>query len=349
MVGLMSPSSAASMSRQARVATVAEAAPLETGGPAEAGRAVTVFPVAGEIDLAAGRTLSVPFLSGAARAERIAFLNLDERRAPMDALELAFAEDATVPGGLVAVYDDGRFAGDARFAGADAGEIRILPFALSADLDARVSERSDRILASASLADGALTITRQEVTTRTLDLSAAEPVTFVADMSRAGNAAVVADASGGAEVVVTTPGRDIARLRATLPEGDSRVVLTTTRPFFENYALTSLSEAFIEEVLAVGGAIDEETRRRLGEIGAITAGIAGIDRRIRTLEADVADLREAIAIDRENLEAIDPRTPEGGAVRRRIIDRTNDIDAALAELRELRRQRDAERARLGGS
>lgn len=333
--------------RYARRAPAA-AAPAEvvTGGPAEAGSAVTIFPVAGAIDLAAGRTLTVPFLSGAERAERIAWLDLDARGAPMDALELAFDPEATVPGGLVAVYDDGRFAGDARFAGADGGETRILPFALSADVNARVSARSDSLVANARLADGALSITREEVTTTVLELAAAEPVTLVADMGRASNASVAAEASGGVDAAVTTPGRDIARLRAALPAGESRIVLTKTRPFFENYAVTNLSPAFIEEVLAVGGAVDEETRRRLREIAGVIAGIAEIERRIATLEADVEDLREAVAIDRENIEAIDPTTPEGGAVRRRIIERTDAIDAALAEIRELRRQRDAERARL---
>ncbi len=105
----------------------APAAEIVTGGPASAGSAATVFPVAGSIDLAAGRTLTVPFLSADQDVERIVYNDLLAGTQPFDALEMSFDPDATVPGGLVAVYDEDGFVGDARFGGADGGEVQHSP------------------------------------------------------------------------------------------------------------------------------------------------------------------------------------------------------------------------------
>ena len=135
-------------------------AKLVTGGEALAGSAASIFPVDGAIDLAAGRTLTVPFLANAGEAERIAFLDLDTGDRPMDALELAFDAAATVPGGLIAVYDADGFVGDARFAGADGGEVTILPFAYSTDVNLRITGNQRRSIASASIVDGTLRIRR---------------------------------------------------------------------------------------------------------------------------------------------------------------------------------------------
>ena len=84
---------------RARPAPQARAlAGAEVGGPAVSGSASTVFPVSGRIDLAAGRTLTVPFLDGTERVDTIAYLDLDAPQStPMDALELAFDKGGDGP------------------------------------------------------------------------------------------------------------------------------------------------------------------------------------------------------------------------------------------------------------
>jgi hypothetical protein len=263
----------------------------------------------------------------------------------MDALEIAFDPEATVPGGLVAVHEDGRFVGDARFAGADGGESRILPFALSADLDARITERSSRTLARASLSDGVLRLTRQQDDRTILDMAADEPITLVADVARTGNetVAVTAErASAGARRLA----EGLARVRADLPAGESRLTVTITRPLTETYQVTNVPGPVIEEVLSAGDTVDEHTRQALRRLAGITSRLAEIRRRIGTLEADVSDLREAIAADRKDLRAIGADTAEGAAIRQRIIERRERADAMLEELRTLRRERLDQEERL---
>ena len=85
---------------------------------------------------------------------------------------------------------------------------------------------------------------------------------------------------------------------------------------------------------------------RLAALAEAAAEIAAIDRRIGTLEADLADLREAVASDRDNLEAIDVTTPEGARIRERLIARTDEIDATLGTLRQLRQDRLAAERKL---
>lgn len=324
-------------------------ADLVTGGPANAGSASTVFPVAGRIDLASGRTLSVPFLSASDTVDRIVFLDRVAGGEPMDALEMSFDPEATVPGGLVAVYDGDSFAGDARFQGADGGEVRILPFALSADLDVRITSDGRQTLSRASFAEGAFRVTREMMTETTFILSADDAVTFVVDEARVSNETMDVAAPDGVSVDLTRLGRDRVRLRAELPKGRTEIVVRGTRPLMEFYGVGDVPPNIIEEVLSVGGVVDAETRQRLLAIAALRAEIAGIDRRVATVEADIADLRVAVAADRDNLEAIDVKTPEGARVRKRIIERGDLIDTALQELRDLRRKKlEAERTLLGG-
>ncbi len=314
-----------------------EAAKLVTGGEALAGSAATIFPVDGAIDLAAGRTLTVPFLANAGEAERVAFLNLALGETPMDALELAFDAAATVPGGLIAVYDREGFVGDARFAGADGGEVTILPFALSTDVNLQVKGDQRWSLSSAHFSDGALRILRQARRDISLTVEAKEAITLVVDLPQENGEAMAAEAAVPVEVSTVSP--TLSRVRIALPAGSTQIEITGKRPIWESYMVSNISTAVIEEVLAVDGAVDAETAERLQAVAAAAAEIASIDRQLGTLEADLADLREAVASDRDNLEAIDVSTPDGARIRERLVARTDAIDAAMANLRDLRQQR----------
>ena len=316
---------------------------VQTGGPAAVSSASTVFPVSGRIDLAAGRTLSVPFLSAGENVDRVAYLDLRAGSgadlAPLDSLELSFDEEASVPGGLVAVYLEDGFAGDARFAGADGGERSILPFAASADLDASVKENSQRRLVSASMRSGALVVRRENLRTLQVDLTADGEQTLVLDLARNSNETIEAKGPGG--VAVATERLDAARerVRAELPDGASSIVVSARQPISERYFLSNLPLPVIEEVLSLGDELDAATRQRLEQVGATIGKLAGIEREIDTLEAEFSDLREAVRLDRQNLETIGPKTPEGAEIRTRIIEFTNRINDGMAEIRELRRER----------
>ncbi|MBJ3776937.1 hypothetical protein [Acuticoccus mangrovi] len=323
-----------------------EIARLVTGDEAEATSAVTLFPVAGHIDLAAGRTLNVPFLGEAAEAGRIAYVpSLISTLAPMDALEIAFDAEATVPGGLVAVYDGANFVGDARFAGADGGKITILPFAHNADLDGTITNDTTRRISRAHRANGLLHVSREVVTQRTVRLEVREPLTLVADIPAPANRTVTAEAEG-VTVRVERVDTGRARLRADLPAGTITLNVTLNDVLADGYRLLGVSDELIEEVLSVGGAVDQETRDVLGRLVEIRHRIDEIDRRIKTIETDQTEMRNAVDFDRKNLEAIDAGTSEGREVRRRILDRTEEINKGLAELRTLREERRMEADKL---
>lgn len=334
--GMMQLMSVAPQRMEARRAKAAEAAELEIGGAADVGSAITVYPVAGPISLAAGRTLTVPFVASDSALERIAYLDLvSSDGVPMDALEGDFGADATLPGGLIAVYDDGRFVGDARFGGADAGETAILPFAVSADLNVRRTEDNRQLFVSAEFDGGSLIVRREGVTTVRLAIEAADAVTLVADLARHSNAEI--ETEPAADIVPLSPQR--ARLRADVPAGASTLTIRATQPYVERFIVGSIPEYIVEEVLSLGGRIDAQTRERLEELAERARAIAAMEREMATVETDVEELQRAVAADRANLEAIDVRTPEGAAVRRRIVERTNEIDAMLTRLRALRQER----------
>ena len=315
-------------------------APLQTGEVA-AERAVSVFDVPTPVDLASGRALSVPFLDASAAAERVAYAMLDGGSTidVLDALELSFDGEATVPGGLVAVYGRNGFVGDARFDGANGGEERILPFAVSADLDATVRERSSRALTDVEVVDGTLRVSVNAVTERTVVLDAAEPVAFVMDGSRPDNGQVTARLSGDGNAEVKALDAGSFRVRADMPKGGSTLTVRVVRPIIETYGVTDIPTNFIRELQSLGGSLDADSRAVMDRLVAAAERLASIRRREGVASEEVADIRGALESDREVLEALGPSSPEGLVVRERLAERARALDALLAELRELRRQR----------
>lgn len=336
--GLMAADSAAASLERRRVAVppppASAPAALETGGPAEAGSASTVYPVAGRVSLAAGRTLTVPFLMAEGTLRRIAYMTRFTGAA-MDALEGAFDDDATLPGGLIAVYDDGRFVGDARFGGADGGERAILPFAISADVDVTATEEMASRLTSARFTDGALVVTRTAARTLTLAVGAAAPVDLVYDLPRSPGEEV---AVAGAEAQITALSPRETRLRIALEGGASTITVVGTRPLSERYIVGQIPSDIIAEVRTLGAAIDGETERRLERIARQQARIAEVTREIEASEREAAALRQMVALDRETIAALDVRTPEGAAVRERLVRRSDELDAILSRQQALRRE-----------
>lgn len=314
-------------------------------GAATAGTASTVFDVSGPISLDAGRTLTVPFLSQSRDVARVTYVDLLRGTDAMDALEVSFDPEATVPGGLVAVYDSGGFVGDARFGGAAGGELRLLPFAASAEVIVTRTSVENRVLTSAEFRDGALIITRNLSNMTELSADAARPGTLIADLLRQGNETFELVKGDGEITVVDLR---TGRLRAELQEGANAIVFVGTRPITERFVIGNIPNRVVEDVLSAGGAVDEATRARLLELSALAAQIAQIDREMEALEREADALREAVATDRRNLDAIDVRTPEGAEVRARIVRRTNEIDALLTQLRELGRERLAIETELRG-
>ena len=329
----------------------APTADLQTGGPAEIGAASTVFPVSGTIDLAAGRTLSVPFLSRSEDVARITYLDLTAAASPsdptpLDALELTFDAEASVPGGLVAVYDEGSFVGDARFEGADGGELRILPFAASTDMDVNRTERLNTVFVSAGFEGSTFTV-RSETRRRVeFAVAADEEGTLVLDLPRGSGEELSVEGSESQAVQTARIDESRERLRADLSEGQHTLSATFTRPVQQTIGVTDLSGAYIAEVLALGDEIDDETRQRLEDIGAQLARIDALERDLETLEAERRELLDLIALDRRNLDAIGVQTPEGADIRQRIIERTDRIDALRSETRSLREQRERLRSAL---
>jgi len=200
-----------------------------------------------------------------------------------------------------------------------------------------VNRQERRILSNARFSGGLLRVTREARRTIVGALEAREPVALVVDVPRAAGETIAA--GGPADVTVTEPDARLARLRLDLAEGATRLEITGTRPIEERYEVGRIPPDVVEEVLSVGGAVDDETAERLSALAAAAARIDEIDRRIETMEATIDDLREAVAADRENLSAIDVATPEGARVRERIVERTEEIDGALGELRALREER----------
>lgn len=305
-----------------------------TGAQIGTDSALSVFDVPGEIDLGAGRTLSVPFFQSAGVATRSAYLALANGNTVMDALMVDTSAGTQLPGGLIAVYGADGYLGDARFAGSTDGA-QIVPFAVAGDLSAAVTSERSTELTDFAVGDGVLRLTREAIERTDINLTAEAQRTVIIDIPvQAGQ--TLTGQLNGFPVAADPVSPTLVRLEITLRPGENALAATATRTLDERIAAVDLSQRLLRDVIARGDRLPANKRAEVEALAEALAEIAALERDIRTAEADISGLRDAIALDRETLQVIDPATAEGAALRQRLIERTNEIDLLLQRQTALR-------------
>ncbi len=157
--------------------------------------ATSIFALAQTIDLAAGRTASVPFLTVSLPARLVD--NLAPNAAhPIVSARIENTTGHTLPAGPVSTSAAGSlFAGDALLGTLPNGQSRLLGFAEDGAVDAEWTERANQQLAGLTAADGVLTTTERERTTTTVALTGAadEPRAVLVGVAREADSALGAE------------------------------------------------------------------------------------------------------------------------------------------------------------
>lgn len=127
------------------------------------------------VDVASGRTLSIPILDRQVPAERLALYQADtSARNPLAAIRLTNDGETGLPPGILTLYERDKtnnvsYVGDARLSAFPTGETRLLPYALDETITIERDPAQSQRLANGTIANGVLRsslVVRQTTTYR---------------------------------------------------------------------------------------------------------------------------------------------------------------------------------------
>jgi hypothetical protein len=148
----------------------------------------TLFQLPTPVVLAAGHTASVPIIDSSIPAERLDLATGDDPH-PLSALRITNNTGASLPAGVLAVYDTAAgatFSGNARLGGLPLGERRLLSFAQDLRTTVERDSTGQTTLAALTAAAGVLHITtrQREVLRVTITAPAHEPRRVLVEIPR---------------------------------------------------------------------------------------------------------------------------------------------------------------------
>ena len=307
--------------------------------------AAATFRIPGAVDLAVGRSLTLPFFDGQATVTRVSVYQPGvSDRHPIAAVRITNDSPVSLPGGIVTVYEtpespasqpSGQYAvdfvGDAEFSGAAPAEERILAYALDAKVTVASETTGESVIGSVRVEDGLLVVDYGR-TQKTVYRLQGDP--------NAGRTLLIehmANAGWSVETDAAIEGRDGNRVRiaTALGAGEKRDVnVTETTVDAERWSLLDTPDEIILEILAVGDRIDPGLREPLRRIAEIRAESAEFERTIERVDETIDRIREDQQRVRDNLSAVD----KDGELAKTYLDR---LQRQETEMGQLEQERDA--------
>lgn len=301
--------------------------------------AAATFALPGPVDLAVGRSLTLPFFDGAATATRVSVFQASVNdRHPIAAVRIKNDSAVTLPGGIVTVYEGAEatrsgvgFVGDAEFAGAAPGEERTMAYALDAKIGVASDVKDSRAMKTVKVENGVLIVEygRQKRTVYALTGDPSGPRSL--SIEHVANPGWTVTTDGN---LVGRDGRR-ARIGADLGAGESRsVTVTETIVDRERWSILETPDAVVAEVVSSGDRIEPALREPLRRIAQVRRDTAEFERTIERVDEAIGRIREDQERVRGNLAAVD----RNGELARTYQDR---LKRQEAEMSRLEKERDA--------
>lgn len=331
----------------ARTANVAEAS--EQFEATDAATQVTFkFPHA--IDVANGRTLSIPMLDRQVPAERLALYQADTAaRNPMAAIRLTNDGDTGLPPGILTLYERDKagsvsYVGDARLSAFPTGETRLLPYALDEKITIEREQAQTQRIANGSIANGVLrssAIVRQGVTYRVKGALKEPRKLIVVQRKLAGWTLVKPDAKG----VEISEGNYRIQFQLAA-SGDTQVFEVAQEQTRQQELRLVDSAADQLGVYARSTEFDSKTRDALAKVLQLQQSVAEAQRALGQVDTDRKQIVEEQARIRENI----GKVPAGSDLQKRYLatleKQENDLDALAKKKADAQKTVDAAREAL---
>ena len=301
------------------------------------------------VDVANGRTLSIPILDRQVPAERLALYQADTAaRNPLAAIRLTNDGETGLPPGILTLYERDKannvsYVGDARLSAFPTGETRLLPYALDEKVTIERDPAQSQRLASGTIANGALRsslVVRQTVTYRVK--GAKEPRKLIVVQRRlAGWTWVKPDPKG---IEVSEGNYRIPFQLAASGETQSFEVAQEQTQQQELRLLDGTADQL--GVYARATEFDAKTRDVLAKVLQLQQGVAEATRQLTQLDTERKSIFDEQGRVRENL----AKVPAGSDLQKRYLatleKQENDLDALAKKKAEAQKGVDTARESL---
>ena len=306
---------------------------------AEEGSVNATYRLPHPIDLAAGETFSSPIIDTDLEAERIAVFRPGAmQKHPISAIRLKNTTDASLPPGIVTVYDEREgYVGDAMLPILPKGVERYASFAADRNIEIASTEEPTHAITAIKAADGMLhaSVLRRSIVTYRVKAAEGEPrKVMIEHPKRAGwsftSEHVTSDDRNFHRLVATVPGGDTVEIKAVHEFADAEVIRTSDAD----------SQLFIRWS---NDASDQWLSAKLKAIAEARAAQAAAERAASDAEKDISRIESDQARIRENLRSVPPQSELATSYLRQMTSGEESLakirtsrDSRIAEVRKLR-------------
>jgi hypothetical protein len=275
------------------------------------------FPRAVSVDN--GRTLSIPIIDRQAPADRLALYQAETAaRNPLAAIRLTNDGDSGLPPGIITIYERDKagyvtYVGDARLSGFPVGETRILAYALDEKITIeRDAAQTDR-LATGTIAQGALRLSRviRQTVTYRVKGAAKEPRQLIVVQRRLAGWTLVKPEAKSVEL-----SEGNYRIPFALPGGDQTQTFEVVQEQTQQQELRLVDGAADQiRVYAQAREFDAKTREALTKVLQLQGAVADAQRKVTQADAERQQIVQEQARLRDNL----ARVPANSDLQRRYL------------------------------
>jgi len=334
-------------SRGAFLAPPPPAPPPELAAPADAALATetaeeTIFTLAQTVDLEAGHTANVPIIDRDFPAPRIGLVPFGQKH-PLAAVRLRNDDTRSLPAGVLTLYDQGSFAGDARLGGLPAGETRLVSYAqdLRSAIEMKSSSQPNMFVAF-SVANGVLTYTvrTREAIQTVVTAPAKEARDLLLEIPKSNTDQTVTPEDG--KLRVTEQTATAFRIALSLAAGESRTVTVwLDQPVHQTVSLVDDDDAVLQTIVGEDK-LNAAGRVALGRILDLRRDEAARQAVVEQQQKLLDDVQQDEDRIRKNLAAVTAADP----LRSRL---TKALDADETKIEQLRRSIDEAQAAVDKS
>ncbi len=345
MSGTPMPAMSAPMAPPAPMALVSTAAADET-----ASQMVFAFPQ--PVDLPAGNSLMIPFISREFSARKVWVYQPETNSAhPLSAVSFKNDGSSGLPPGILTLYDRAEsgllHVGDADMPLVPKGEDRYISFALDTKTKIDQQSEDDRQLGLITVSKGLLhqKVIWRNTTSYTAKAPEDESRTIVIEQPRREGWEIIKPDNATEEPEVTSTHY---RVKMNVDAGKSETMkLTLQRQDTETIALTQISAGDLEaRMAAVGKNLPSALRRALERVKELQANVYAPQAQLNSIAAQRQNLYNDQQRLRENLKTVSTNTPLGKRYLKNLEDQENQLDLLAGREQDLTTQIQKARAAL---
>jgi hypothetical protein len=302
------------------------------------------------VDLANGRTLSIPILDRQVPAERLALYQAETAaRNPLAAIRLTNDGDTGLPPGILTLYERDKannvsYVGDARLSAFPTGETRLLPYALDEKITVEREPAQSQRIANGSIANGVLhssLVVRQGMVYRVKGALKEPRKLIIVQRKLAGWTLVKPDGKG----VEISEGN--YRIPFQLAAGNDTQTFEVAQEQTRQQELRLIDGSADQlGVYARATEFDAKTRDALAKVLKLQQAVAEAQRALGQVDTDRKQIVDEQARIRENI----GKVPAGSDLQKRYLatleKQENDLDALAKKKADAQKEVDAARASL---